>query len=196
MKEKIIIGAVALIGVLTIFNTYQIATMDTYGPSESRVAARKASRNKSTLTKADNAKETSLTKSNKDKAKFDPISEDKISKPAGPKTTVAFDNYEYDFGNIAQNSSHKYVYTFTNTGKEPLVISKAKGSCGCTVPRWPKEPIAPGGTGEIEIIYKPGKQKNKQSKTITITANTEPTNTILKVKANVIPDEPGAAAVN
>jgi len=109
---------------------------------------------------------------------------------------VKFDNYEHDFGNIAQNSQNKFVYSFTNTGKEPLVISKAKGSCGCTVPRWPKEPIAPGKTGEIEIIYKPGKQKNKQSKTITITANTEPEKTILKVKANVIPENPSAPAVN
>lgn len=196
MKEKIIIGAVALIGVLTIFNTYQIATMDTYGPSESKVTARKASREKAATTNAERLKQQKAAKSNNDNAKFDPISEDKITKPSGPKTSVKFDVYEYDFGSIAQNSNHKYVYTFTNTGKEPLVISKAKGSCGCTVPRWPKEPIAPGGTGEIEIVYKPGKQKNKQSKTITITANTEPANTILKVKANVIPDDPGAAAVN
>ncbi len=195
MKEKIIIGAVALIGVLTIFNTYQIATMDTYGPSESRVTARKASRNKPTLNNADNAKEKSLTK-NDNKTKFDPISEDKLSKPAGPKTTITFAEYEHDFGSIAQNSSHKYVYSFTNTGKEPLVITNAKGSCGCTVPRWPKEPIAPGEKGEIEIVYKPGKQKNKQSKTITITANTEPANTLLKVNANVIPEDPTAAAVN
>lgn len=196
MKEKIIIGAVALIGVLTIFNTYQIATMDSYGPSESRVAAKKANRGQNTLANAGDANEKKLTKANGDKPKFDPISEDKITKPTGPKTSMNFDLYEYDFGNIAQNSSNKYVYSFTNTGKEPLIITNAKGSCGCTVPRWPKEPIAPGEKGEIEIIYKPGKQKNKQSKTITITANTEPDKTILKVKANVIPEEPTAAAVN
>lgn len=199
MKEKIIIAAVALIGILTIFNTYQIATMDTYGPSESKVTARKASRNKASKNKTDNNSSLASTNRSKvksDELKFDPISEDKISKPAGPKTTVSFDVYDYDFGNIAQNSSNKYVYTFTNTGKEPLIISKAKGTCGCTVPRWPKEPIAPGEKGEIEIIYKPGKQKNKQSKTITITANTEPSNTILKVQANVIPEDAGVAPVN
>jgi hypothetical protein len=196
MKEKIIIGAVALIGVLTIFNTYQIATMDSYGPAESKVAARKAARNKPSLNNSANASDKKRTKANADNVKFDPISEDKIIKPTGPKTSVNFDEYEYDFGNIAQNSSNKYVYTFTNTGKEPLIISNAKGSCGCTVPRWPKEPVAPGEKGEIEIIYKPGKQKNTQSKTITITANTEPANTVLKVKANVIPDDPTAAAVN
>jgi hypothetical protein len=188
MKEKIMIGALALIGVLTIFNTYQIATMDTYGPSISRVVAKKGDRKE--RTKKPVSKADALTATEKEK--FDPINADKIQQVAGPKTTVKFTDYEHDFGNIAQNSNNKYVYTFTNTGKEPLIISKAKGSCGCTVPRWPKEPIAPGKTGEIEIIYKPGKQKNKQSKTITITANTEPTNTILKVKANVIPDAPAA----
>jgi hypothetical protein len=87
-------------------------------------------------------------------------------------------------------------FSFTNTGKEPLLITNAKGSCGCTVPRYPKEPIAPGKNGEIEIVYKPGRQKNKQSKTITISANTEPDKTILKVKANVIPDDPSTPAVN
>jgi hypothetical protein len=195
MKEKIIIGALALIGILTLFNTYQIATMDTYGPSTSRVVAKKGVKKNNTKELADKpVSQPDAVKA--DELKFDPINADKIQKVAGPKTTVKFDKYEHDFGNIAQNSNHKYVYTFTNSGKEPLIISKAKGSCGCTVPRWPKEPIAPGETGEIEIIYKPGKQKNKQSKTITITANTEPTNTILKVKANVIPAAPSNPVAN
>jgi hypothetical protein len=192
MKEKIMIGALVLIGILTIFNTYQIATMDTYGPSTSRIVAKKAEKKEQTIKPVSKADALNAD----EKEKFDPISADKIQKVAGPKTTVKFKEYEHDFGNIAQNSNNKYVYTFTNTGKEPLIISKAKGSCGCTVPRWPKEPIAPGKTGEIEIIYKPGKQKNKQSKTITITANTEPTNTILKVKANVIPDTPASPVTN
>ena len=49
----------------------------------------------------------------------------------------------------------------------------------------PKEPIAPGGTGEIEVVYKPGKQENAQQKTVTVVANTEPKQTILRIKANV-----------
>ncbi|MBL8011464.1 MAG: DUF1573 domain-containing protein [Flavobacteriales bacterium] len=92
---------------------------------------------------------------------------------------------EHDFGTIKQDSENKYVFTFTNTGKEPLLIENAQGSCGCTVPNYPKEPIAPGGTGEIEVVYKPGKQENQQNKTVTVTANTEPKQTTLRISANV-----------
>ncbi|MBL7962264.1 MAG: DUF1573 domain-containing protein [Flavobacteriales bacterium] len=104
----------------------------------------------------------------------------------GPKTTLAFGNYEHDFGTIKQNSENKYVFSFTNTGKEPLLIENATGSCGCTVPNYPKNPIAPGAKGEIEVVYKPGMQENQQQKTVTVVANTEPKQTILRIKANVV----------
>lgn len=106
-------------------------------------------------------------------------------KPAGPKTEISFQETNHDFGTINQDTENKKVFTFTNTGSEPLVIENAKGSCGCTVPKYPKEPIVPGGTGEIEVVYKPGKQKNKQTKNVTITANTEPSKTILTISADV-----------
>jgi hypothetical protein len=102
-----------------------------------------------------------------------------------PKTTVGFAKYEHDFGSINQDTDNKHVFTFTNTGKEPLIIESAQGSCGCTVPNYPKAPIPPGGTGEIEVEYKPGKQENAQTKTVTIVANTEPRETKLQIKANV-----------
>ena len=63
---------------------------------------------------------------------------------AGPKTLITFNEYDYDFGDLDQNTQNEKVFTFTNTGKEPLIITNAKGSCGCTVPEYPKEPIAPG----------------------------------------------------
>ncbi|HRN42636.1 MAG TPA: DUF1573 domain-containing protein, partial [Vicingus sp.] len=75
----------------------------------------------------------------------------------------------------------------TNTGSEPLIIENASGSCGCTVPTFPKEPIAPGKTGEIEVVYSPGTQQGAQTKTVTITANTEPITTTLNITANVHP---------
>lgn len=106
--------------------------------------------------------------------------------PAGPSTTVAFDKMVHDFGTITQDSENAQTFTFTNTGTEPLVIENAKGSCGCTVPEYPKNPVLPGETGEIKVVYKPGKQKNQQSKTVTVTANTEPKNTMLTIKANVL----------
>jgi len=108
-----------------------------------------------------------------------------VQEDLGPKTSIQFAEMEHDFGNIEQNSRNPHVFSFTNTGEHPLIISKAKGSCGCTVPSYPREPIPPGGTGEIEVVYSPGTQKNQQMKTVTITANTEPETTILRIRANV-----------
>ncbi len=107
-------------------------------------------------------------------------------KPAGPSTSMDFKELAFDFGTINQDSENKKIFKFTNTGSSPLIIENAKGSCGCTVPKYPKEPIAPGATGEIEVVYKPGKQKDAQTKNITITANTEPSNTVLTITANVL----------
>ncbi len=103
-----------------------------------------------------------------------------------PKTTITFAKPEHDFGTIKQDSENKHVFKFTNTGNVPLLIESASGSCGCTVPNYPKEPIAPGGTGTTEVEYKPGKQENAQTKTVTIIANTEPKETKLQIKANVM----------
>ena len=107
-------------------------------------------------------------------------------KPKGPVTSINFTESSFDFGNIKQNSTdNKHLFKFTNTGKNPLVIENAKGSCGCTVPQWPKEPIPPGGTGEIVVEYKPGKQKGNQQKTVTVTANTEPRDSRISISATV-----------
>jgi hypothetical protein len=116
---------------------------------------------------------------------FDPMANAAPPVDNTPKTTVNFAEYEHDFGSIKQDSENKKVFTFTNTGKEPMIIETANGSCGCTVPNYPKAPIPPGGTGEIEVVYKPGKQENAQTKTVTVIANTEPKETTLRIKANV-----------
>lgn len=101
------------------------------------------------------------------------------------KTSVNFANISHNFGEIKQDSKHTYVFKFTNTGSQPLIIENATGSCGCTVPTYPKEPIAPGKTGEIEVVYSPGQQQGEQMKTVTITANTEPIQTVLNISAKV-----------
>ncbi len=101
------------------------------------------------------------------------------------KTSVSFAESSHSFGEIIQDSKHTYVFSFTNTGNEPLVIENAKGSCGCTVPTYPKQPIAPGKTGKIEVVYSPGKQQGEQNKTVSITANTEPNITTLNISATV-----------
>ncbi len=111
--------------------------------------------------------------------------ENNPSKPALPPTTISFSKSEHDFGKVNQDTKNEYTFEFTNTGNEPLLISDAKGSCGCTVPDYPREPIAPGETGKIGVAYSPGKQKGSQQKTVTLTANTTPTTTQLIIKADV-----------
>lgn len=104
----------------------------------------------------------------------------------GKSTSMSFAKFEHDYGNVAPESTNKTSFIFTNTGKEPLVITNATGSCGCTVPNFPKEPIMPGKTGKIDVEFKPTKsQLGVQEKTVTVTANTEPAQTMLKIKANV-----------
>ena len=104
-----------------------------------------------------------------------------------PKTNIKFANDLHEFGKVDVNSENKYSFTFINSGNEPLKISNAKGSCGCTVPNWPKEPILPGKSGDIEVVFRPSKGQagSKQTKTVTVSANTSPENTILKITAFV-----------
>ncbi len=94
--------------------------------------------------------------------------------PAGPTTTIEFEETTYDFGTIKQGEKASHVFKFRNTGNEPLIISNAKATCGCTVPNWPKDPIPPGETGEIEVVFNSKGRSNKQNKKVTITANTNP----------------------
>jgi hypothetical protein len=129
-----------------------------------------------------------------DKKTFDPLTPPSaMPVDNGPKSAIAFPVMEHSFGKVKQNSENTYVFKFTNTGKEPLVISNAQGSCGCTVPEYPKEPIAPGATSQIKVVYKPGMQQGNQAKTVTVTANTEPAQTILRISADVQVD-PNAPA--
>jgi hypothetical protein len=104
--------------------------------------------------------------------------------PNTPKTTMEFDDDVFDFGTVEKGEKVEHSYTFTNTGSEPLIISNAKASCGCTVPTWPKEPIAPGETGEIPVVFN-ARSAGNQTKTVTITANTNPPQTRLTVKGKV-----------
>jgi len=113
--------------------------------------------------------------------------------PDQPTTTVSWDKEEHDFGNINEGDKVSTKFAFTNTGNEPLIISSAKGSCGCTVPKWPKEPIAPGGTGTIDVEFNSKNKPGRQTKTVTIQANTDPNPIRLKIKAEVAKAEEAAS---
>ncbi len=106
-------------------------------------------------------------------------------KPKGPTTTIEFEKTEHDFGEANEGDKITYIYKFKNTGKKPLTITHAKGSCGCTVPKWPKEPIKPGKKGEIEVVFNTKGKRGNQVKTITLTANTSPEKTMLRIKGKV-----------
>ena len=100
---------------------------------------------------------------------------------------LKFDKTEHDFGVINEGDIVETVFLFTNSGKSELIITSAKGSCGCTVPEWPKEPIMPGEQGKIKVKFNSDRKPNLQQKQITLVTNTEDGKEILKIKAQVIP---------
>ena len=126
------------------------------------------------------------TPSNATKDKYDPAKDAALG-AAGPLTEIKFEEYKHDFGVMDEGDAVTHYFKFTNTGSEPLILENCKGSCGCTVPQCPKVPIAPGATGEIEVKFNSKGKKNQQTKKVTVTANTDPAQTILTIMANVTP---------
>jgi len=100
--------------------------------------------------------------------------------------TIDFESKVVDYGVIENKSDGARKFVFTNNGTDPLVIKTAKGSCGCTVPTWPKDPIAPGESGEIGVKYDT-KRTGKFTKTITLTTNADRKPVILTIKGSVNP---------
>lgn len=100
---------------------------------------------------------------------------------------ISFDKEEFDFGTVKEGEVVETTFVVTNSGKSDLVITNAQASCGCTVPNWPKEPIAPGKTGKIKVSFNTSGKPNKQSKSITLTTNTEKGREILKISGMVTP---------
>jgi len=106
---------------------------------------------------------------------------------------MEFQSTEVNYGTIVQDSDPFRVFMFTNTGDAPLVINNAKGSCGCTVPTYPKEPIMPGESAEIKVRYDT-KRVGPFTKTVTLTTNEDVGKRILRIKGKVEkkPAEPQA----
>ncbi|MBK8079498.1 MAG: DUF1573 domain-containing protein [Saprospiraceae bacterium] len=101
---------------------------------------------------------------------------------------LSFETTIVDYGTIAQKSEPLITVKFTNTGTEPLIIKSAHGSCGCTVPVWPKDPILPGQSNVIEVRYDTNRV-GKINKSITITTNEGPDKHILQVVGEVLKAE-------
>jgi hypothetical protein len=142
-----------------------------------------------TTTEENAATETTPTETNQ-------IQPDVINNPetaseqqVDPATLAAitFEKYEHNFGQVVDGDKVSYVFKFKNTGANDLIISDARGSCGCTVPQWPKEPVKPGASGEIKVEYDSKGKSGVQKKTVSITANTNPSITTLDITTEVLP---------
>ena len=107
-----------------------------------------------------------------------------LAEKANQFPQIKFEETTHDFGEIKQNVEVQTSFKFKNTGKVPLVITNATSSCGCTVPEYPKEAIAPGESGAIKVVYN-GSGKDAISKTVTLTTNTEQGTELLTIKAFV-----------
>ncbi|MEZ4990554.1 MAG: DUF1573 domain-containing protein [Saprospiraceae bacterium] len=108
----------------------------------------------------------------------------------GPK--MVFENETIDYGTIEQGSDPYRIFTFVNEGTEPLIISNARGSCGCTVPSHPKEPIMPGQTAEVKVRYDTNRL-GPFTKRVTLTTNETENTRVLTIKGLVEKkvEEPG-----
>lgn len=105
---------------------------------------------------------------------------------------IEFKTETIDYGTIEKGADGLRVFEFTNTGNAPLIISKVKSSCGCTVPKWSDQPIMPGESGEIQVKYDT-KRVMPIRKTITVTSNADRPTIALKIKGNVV--DPSNASV-
>ena len=108
----------------------------------------------------------------------------------GSQAKFNFAVTSHDFGKITQGEKVSYSFKFRNTGGSDLLIAEAHGSCGCTVPQYPRAPVPPNGDGSIDVTFDSDGKSGKVEKTVTITANTSPNTTVLKINVQVeVPEE-------
>lgn len=99
---------------------------------------------------------------------------------------IKFEEEEFNFGKITQGEKVSHAFKFKNIGKKALIITGASGSCGCTVPEWPKEPIQSGEEGKINVVFNSEGKSGLQEKTVTIVTNCEPATRIVRIKTEII----------
>jgi len=121
------------------------------------------------------------------------INPDVINNPASASVTpdkthipvFQFEEETHDFGTITEGEKIQYAFKFKNVGNGDLVIRSANGSCGCTVPEWPHDPVPPGGSGVVNITFNSAGKNGMQHKTVTIISNTVPNNKVLNITGEV-----------
>lgn len=118
-----------------------------------------------------------------------PISADDNALVADGLPVFTVSQNVHDFGTIIQGEKVSHIYKFKNTGKSDLIVSSVRASCGCTVPTYSKEPVKPGGEGEIEIVFDSSGRSGRQHKTITVLTNSQPNSVELSFTAEIIVPE-------
>lgn len=116
------------------------------------------------------------------------VSSEETTMPVDPNAkyaTMDFDKTEHDFGDIMQGDKVETIFTFTNNGEADLIIESAKGSCGCTVPEYPKTPVKPGDKATMTVSFNSVGKKGHHKKSVSIQANTEAGVERLTIKANI-----------
>jgi hypothetical protein len=127
------------------------------------------------------------------KAAATPAKKETAATPKVEGAGMVFENETIDYGTIPHNADGKREFVFTNNGTKPLIITNAQGSCGCTVPTYPKEPIAPGAKAVIGVKYATDRV-GAFTKTVTLTSNAEgQASKTLTIKGTVLPDETAPA---
>ncbi len=116
---------------------------------------------------------------NPNTASSDNVDEDKLPH-------FEFEEEVKNFGQITQGEVVSTSFKFKNVGQSDLIISSAQGSCGCTVPKWPKEPIKPGASGIIDVTFDSNGKNGMQNKTITLVSNTIPNTKVIALKGEVL----------
>jgi hypothetical protein len=104
-----------------------------------------------------------------------------------PKTTFEFDATKHDFGAMQEGDTAAHIYKFKNTGNAPLLVSNVQTSCGCTVPSFSKEPISPGDTGELKLVFNSAGKPGDVVKTALMTCNSESSPYSIGFTAKVAP---------
>ncbi|MDX2195871.1 MAG: DUF1573 domain-containing protein [Cytophagales bacterium] len=112
----------------------------------------------------------------------------------GSGADIVFEKSSQEFGDIKQGQVVNASFKFKNTGKEPLIISNVQTTCGCTVPAWPKEPIAPGKSAEINATFNSAGKMGMQNKVITVFSNAKNPQAQISIVCNVVPADAPAAA--
>jgi hypothetical protein len=102
------------------------------------------------------------------------------------KAVISFNEYEHDFGKVAEGEKVGYTFRFENKGNSDLVIFSALTTCGCTVPKYDSKPIPPGGKGSIEVVFDTTERNGMQTKTITVRTNASVPVVILKITTDVL----------